>query len=98
MCHDAKKQYFLLTFYALNTATESRSAKPSSFGDVIANGGTARPAKVAVDDELNLEIVVESVENKEQAEFLQDIGVDYAQDCLFGKPVTLSFGYLAANN
>ena len=45
---------------------------------------------VAVGHELNLKIVAECVEKQEQAEFLQNIGVDYAQGHLFGKPMKLS--------
>lgn len=45
---------------------------------------------VAVGHELNLKIVAECVETKEQADFLGNIGVDYAQGYLFGKPMKLS--------
>lgn len=45
---------------------------------------------VAVGHELNLKIVAECVETEEQADFLRNIGVDYAQGYLFGKPMKLS--------
>jgi len=45
---------------------------------------------VAVGHELNLKIVAECVETEEQAEFLRNIGVDYAQGYLYGKPMQVS--------
>ena len=45
---------------------------------------------VAVGHELNLKIVAECVETQEQADFLRNIGVGYAQGYLFGKPMKLS--------
>ncbi|MGS0744024.1 EAL domain-containing protein, partial [Glaciimonas sp. GG7] len=45
---------------------------------------------VAVGHELNLKIVAECVETEEQAEFLRNIGIDYAQGFLFGKPMKLA--------
>jgi cyclic di-GMP phosphodiesterase Gmr len=42
---------------------------------------------VAVGHELNLKIVAECVETPEQADFLKNIGVDYAQGYLYGKPM-----------
>lgn len=45
---------------------------------------------VAVGHELNLKIVAECVETQEQADFLRNIGVDYAQGYLFGKPMKLA--------
>lgn len=45
---------------------------------------------VAVGHELNLRIVAECVETEQQAEFLRQIGVDYAQGYLFGKPMRAS--------
>lgn len=45
---------------------------------------------VAVGHELNLKIVAECVETQEQADFLDNIGVDYVQGYLYGKPMKLS--------
>ncbi|MDY7547004.1 cyclic di-GMP phosphodiesterase [Glaciimonas sp. CA11.2] len=45
---------------------------------------------VAVGHELSLKIVAECVETPEQAEFLRNIGIDYAQGYLFAKPMKLS--------
>ena len=45
---------------------------------------------VAVGHELSLKIVAECVETKEQAEFLRNIGVDYAQGYLYAKPLKLA--------
>lgn len=45
---------------------------------------------VAVGHELNLKIVAECIETKDQADFLRKIGVDYAQGYLFGKPMRAS--------
>lgn len=42
---------------------------------------------VAVAHQMNLKIVAECVETEEQADFLRDIGVDYAQGYLYGKPM-----------
>ena len=42
---------------------------------------------VAVGHELNLTIVAECVETVEQAEFLKDIGVDFAQGFYFARPM-----------
>ncbi|WP_370551346.1 cyclic di-GMP phosphodiesterase [Glaciimonas sp. PAMC28666] len=45
---------------------------------------------VAVGHELNLKIVAECVETPEQADFLRNIGIDYAQGYLFAKPMRLA--------
>lgn len=45
---------------------------------------------VAVGHELNLKIVAECVETQDQADFLGNIGVDYVQGYLYGKPMKLS--------
>jgi cyclic di-GMP phosphodiesterase Gmr len=45
---------------------------------------------VAVGHELNLKIVAECVETEEQMEFLRNIGVDFVQGHLFGKPMKVS--------
>jgi cyclic di-GMP phosphodiesterase Gmr len=45
---------------------------------------------VAVGHELDLKIVAECIETEDQAEFLRNIGVDYAQGYLFGKPMKIS--------
>lgn len=45
---------------------------------------------VAVGHELNLKIVAECVETQEQADFLRNVGVDYAQGYLFGKPMKVA--------
>lgn len=45
---------------------------------------------VAVGHELSLKIVAECVETREQADFLRQIGVDYAQGYLYAKPLKLS--------
>ncbi len=45
---------------------------------------------VAVGHELNLKIVAECVETQEQADFLNNIGVDYVQGYLYGKPMKLA--------
>ena len=45
---------------------------------------------VAVGHELNLKIVAECVETPEQADFLRNIGIDYAQGYLFAKPMNLA--------
>ena len=45
---------------------------------------------VAVGHELSLKIVAECVETPEQADFLRNIGIDYAQGYLFAKPMKLS--------
>ena len=45
---------------------------------------------VAVGHELSLKIVAECVETSEQADFLRQIGVDYAQGYLYAKPLKLT--------
>ena len=45
---------------------------------------------VAVGHELNLKVVAECIETEDQADFLRQIGVDYAQGNLFGKPMRLA--------
>ena len=45
---------------------------------------------VAVGHELNLKVVAECIETQVQADFLRQIGVDYAQGNLFGKPMQLA--------
>ncbi|WP_184013402.1 cyclic di-GMP phosphodiesterase [Glaciimonas immobilis] len=45
---------------------------------------------VAVGNALNLKIVAECIETPEQADFLRNIGIDYAQGFLFAKPMKLS--------
>ena len=45
-------------------------------------------AIVAMAHALNLKVVAEGVETAEQLSYLKDLGCDYAQGCLFSKPVS----------
>lgn len=47
-------------------------------------------AVIAMAHQLNMEVVAEGVESKEQLTFLQEQGCEYAQGYLFSKPVPLS--------